>query len=151
MFVQRKERIGRNARIHRIAAIVTGIVPPLSRLDHPRLTRRFMKNHRSIRMSCRTRPLTGIFLVQRDRCTLVVIPLERCLGDICISIFQNLQIFTDNYSRHFNLIGSFFIQFRDIDLRHIQSRRAPIRRNRRSHRQDNFIFFIQYFNIARTA
>ena len=147
VLVQRKQRVGGNARVHDVTTVVAGIVPALARIDGAR-TSGIMEFHRGVRMARRTCPLARIARLEGHGGALVVEPLGGPLEHGLESIVGNLQVLTEGAPAHLDGIGSRGLQVRKVHELHILPARIPVGGLLRGHLEGGLARGIHKLDIA---
>ena len=147
MFVKREKRVGGNARVHDVAAVVASIVPALGRIDGAR-TRRIVEIHSRIRMARRTAPLARITGFQSHGRTLVIEPLDGTLEHGFKSIVGNFQVLAESAPAHLDGVGPGGLQVRKIHELHVLPARIPVAGRLRGHLERRLARGIHKLDIA---
>ena len=145
LLVELQERIGRNAGIHDVLAVVTGVVPALGSADGRIggfVTGGGVVLDGSIRVACRTGVDAGVFFFEGGRGSLEVEELEGALGDVFVGVVIDNDGVADFFVADEDAVGAGDVQFGEVHERGALAGRFPGLRFGSGYGQYGFTFGI---------
>ena len=148
VFVKREERVGRDARVHNVTAVVASIVPALGRIDRARSTRRIVKFGSRIRVAGCAGPLACILAFESHGCALVVEPLDGSLDDFFVRLGFHDEVGTEHVAVYLDAVLARFSELGEINEQDILTARIPVRSGLRRHGENHLTGSIHEIHAA---
>ena len=148
VFVKREKRVGRDARVHNVTAVVASIVPALAGIDRARSTRRIVKFGSRIRVAGCTSPLASILAFESHGCALVVEPLDGSLDDFFVRLGFHDEVGTEHIAVYLDAVLARFGKLGEIDELDILTARIPVRCSLRRHGENDLTGCIHEIHAA---